>query len=60
MSAEQLTPTEQADRRRAEADALLAEHPPVVESVTERLRRVNEARRANLAERRGHLDVGGQ
>lgn len=54
-----LSPAEQADRRRAEADALLAANPPMVESVTERLRRTHAKQQARRAERAGRLDVGG-
>ncbi len=49
----------QVEARRAEAERLLAENPPVVESVTERLRRTNAKQLADRAERAGRLDVGG-
>jgi hypothetical protein len=49
----------QVEARRAEAERLLAENPPVVESVTERLRRVDAKQRRDRAERVGRLDVGG-
>lgn len=49
----------QADARRAAAEARLAEDPPVVETVTERLRRVHGEQQRKRAERAGQLDVGG-
>lgn len=51
-----LTAAEQADRRRARAEADLAENPPVVESVTERLRRTHAEQQRKRAE---GLDAGG-
>ncbi len=52
-----LSPSEQADRRRAIAEQLAAEVP--VESVTDLLRERLGRQVARRAQERGQLDVGG-